>query len=75
MAEEVTVTNGPIQRNKLDVATELTKLYYAEYDIDDVEELQQTFAKMYAIAAYLESRSAIDLQELVPYEILKKVGR
>ncbi|QQE75707.1 hypothetical protein KDJ56_07150 [Brevibacillus composti] len=75
MSDDVKVKPSPIQRNKLDVATELTTLYYSAYSMGDAEEIQETFAKFYAIAQYLETKRGNDLQSLVPEEIIKKIGR
>lgn len=75
MSEDLTVNPTVVQRNKFDVATELTKLYYTEYDIEDAEEMQTLFAKFYAIAQFLESRKESELQALVPEEMIRSISR
>lgn len=75
MSEDLMVNPTVVQRNKFDVATELTKLYYTEYDIEDVEEMQTLFAKFYAIAQFLESRKESELQALVPEEMIRSISR
>jgi hypothetical protein len=47
MAEEIKVSPTPIQRNLLDVATELTKLYYETHTPSDVEEVKNTYSEFY----------------------------
>lgn len=75
MSEDLTVNPTVVQRNKFDVATELTKLYYTEYDIEDAEDMQTLFAKFYAIAQFLESRKESELQALVPEEMIRSISR
>lgn len=48
MADEIKVAPTPIQRNELDVATELTQIYFKSNVPQSVEEVQITFTKMYA---------------------------
>lgn len=75
MSEDLMVNPTVVQRNKFDVATELTKLYYTEYDIEDAEEMQTLFAKFYAVAQFLESREESELQALVPEEMIRSISR
>jgi len=55
MADEVRVSPTPIQRNVNDVALELTKMYYETYNVGSIEEIQETYARFYAIAARMDS--------------------
>jgi hypothetical protein len=48
MADEIKVAPTPIQRNELDVATELTQIYFKSRTPESVEDIQITFAKMFA---------------------------
>jgi hypothetical protein len=74
MADEVKVNPTPIQRNANDVAFELTQLHVSRIpgDIDNIDEL---FAKYYAIAATLNGTHPKFLNNLVPEEILSKISR
>lgn len=47
MADEIKVSQAPIQRNLLDVAIELTKLYYESCTPKDVEEVKNTYGEFY----------------------------
>lgn len=76
MADSVSVDPTPIQRNQYDVAVDLTKLYYERSNIrPSVEEIQETYAKFYAVACgmYVKAhgKSPVDnIQKLLP-EILE----
>jgi hypothetical protein len=65
MADQVNVKANPIQRNKLDVAMELTVLHVGRFAVDkgDIEKL---FAKYHALAEYCEVN---DLTELISEEV------
>lgn len=55
MSDEIKVKPTPIQRNVLDVAMELTQLYYECVTPKGVEEIQETFSKFYTTAATCEA--------------------
>lgn len=54
MANDVSVKPTPIQRNKLDVATELTQLHFEKFAVDDEEHIKQIFTEYYSLVQYLE---------------------
>ncbi|NLW17437.1 MAG: hypothetical protein GX033_07325 [Firmicutes bacterium] len=60
-----------VQRNKLDVALELTHLYYSERLVDNVEQIQKVFTRFYAIADLVERMDADDFVKLVPEELAR----
>lgn len=47
MAETIKVERTPVQRNSLDVAVELTQLYYKQKTPSSLEELKATFTELY----------------------------
>ncbi|MBY0756526.1 hypothetical protein K5V21_13840 [Clostridium sardiniense] len=57
MRESMEVKSNPIQRNKRDVATELTKLYVATSNRSDfeIEEIQQAYIRFYATVSSVEN--------------------
>ncbi|MBT2599101.1 MULTISPECIES: hypothetical protein [unclassified Oceanobacillus] len=72
MAETVSVNPSPIQRNTNDVAIELTKLYGSRFGFASEEELENTYARYYALAKTLELNYR-GLDNLVPEDILNKI--
>jgi hypothetical protein len=72
VADEVKVSPAPIQRNVLDVAVELTLLYYSNSmaPINCIEDVQETFAKMFAVAN-ASHRGKIDGNLLLPESLQK----
>ena len=77
MSEEIKVKPTPIQRNELDVAMELTQLYYGTHDINSIEEMQSTFVKFYASVGIAENMRFEGRLEFVPKELSEayKKGR
>lgn len=73
MAKDIRVNPTPIQRNLNDVAMELTQLYYREHPINDIEEVQETYAKFYAIAAKMYYPNHKVFDKLIPEEIINKL--
>jgi hypothetical protein len=73
MADTVNIEPTPIQRNKHDVAVELTKLHCSR-KVTDAVELEGLYAKYYALALYCESMSAEELQKLLSKNLLEKAG-
>lgn len=73
MAETVKVEPTPIQRNRFDVAMELTHLHCNRTSIK-VDEIQSIFAKYYALAEYCEHSDIVELQKLLSDDLLQKVG-
>jgi hypothetical protein len=64
----------PIQRNKLDVAMELTELHsrLGGFRQSGHQALQQTFAEYYALVSLCEGASYEELEGLVSDEIRSK---
>ncbi|MGC4376199.1 hypothetical protein WD019_04560 [Fictibacillus sp. Mic-4] len=70
----VQTTPTPIQRNAFDVAIELTELHRSKKGMNfKAEDIEETFAKYYALVRVLESSSYDRLQELVSEDILSKL--
>lgn len=73
MADKISPT--PIQRNRLDVATELTQLYFESRSSATVNEISEVFAKLYAIVQITETKNNSELQSLVDPELLAKFSK
>jgi hypothetical protein len=71
MPEDIKVKPTPIQRNTLDVATELTQLYFSRYNPDTPEEIQEVFLKFYAVAEAADNINYRYLKAYLPKEINK----
>jgi hypothetical protein len=71
MAEKHRVAPVLMQRNKFDVAMELTHLYYRERLVDNIQQVQEVFTKFYATADIAERMYGDDYARLVPEEIAK----
>lgn len=65
MADDIRVNPTPIQRNTLDVATELTQLYFSRVAFESIEEIQETFLKFYTVA-YHANRAKVDFDKYMP---------
>jgi hypothetical protein len=72
MAENITVKPTPIQRNAFDVAIELLKMHEQRAAIE-VDDLEKTFARYYAIANVCERTSAKELLSLIDEELKNKI--
>ncbi|HHZ12833.1 MAG: hypothetical protein ACOX1R_02885 [Caldicoprobacterales bacterium] len=70
MAEDIKVNLKPIQRNLHDVALELTQLYYENHHMGDVEEVQEIYARFYAIAAKMDYLSNRDFDKMISEEVI-----
>lgn len=75
MADKLNVSPTPIQRNRLDVATELTHLYFGDRTSQSINEISEVFAKFYAIVQITDSKSNSELQSLVDPELLAKFSK
>lgn len=73
MPDNVSVTPTPIQRNILDVAMELTQLYYNSHQTGSLEEMQETFSKFYAVAKVLDNTHHSYFKDVLPEEISKLI--
>ena len=69
MADKIKVEQTPIQRNFLDVAVELTQLYYESYTPGSIKEIQDNFLKFYVVAETAKNISIKDLVEYLPDEL------
>lgn len=64
MADDIKVSPTPIQRNPLDVATELTLRYYETYNVESKEDVQDTFLRFYVMA---ETASKTNYRKFIDY--------
>jgi hypothetical protein len=67
MADQVSVKANPIQRNRLDVAMELTELHTRLYGALE-EDIEKVFAKYHALVCYCE-KNAYGLNQLISEEV------
>ena len=74
MSDKIEVSPTPIQRNALDVATELTKLYYERFSAESKEEIAEVFLLYYSTVK-AASNPHIYPKDLINYmpESLKKI--
>ncbi|WP_456270466.1 hypothetical protein M1E15_07015 [Bacillus sp. JZ76] len=72
---DITTKPTPIQRNPLDVATELTQLHIRKFEVVTEEDIANTFAKYYALAAKLNRTHPDSLVNLIPEEIKSKLKK
>lgn len=73
VAEDIKVKPTPIQRNKYDVAVELTNLYYSAAPISSVDEIANTFLQFFATAEGAEFIYTKELLEFMPEKLAKLV--
>ncbi|ASB93412.1 hypothetical protein [Bacillus subtilis] len=66
---DITTKPTPIQRNPLDVATELTQLHIKRFGADYEDDIANTFAKYFALAAKLNRTHPDSLANLLPEEV------
>jgi len=66
MGDKIEVKHVPVQRNVLDVATDLTLAYTATYGIGSVEEMQQVFLKFYAVAQHAWNAGRTEMAKYLP---------
>ncbi len=78
MSENIKVETlpTPIQRNKYDVAMELTNLHYkmGGFREKGYQAIQQTFAEYYALASVCENANHEQLESLVKEDLSKKLA-
>ncbi|MFC0271108.1 hypothetical protein ACFFIX_06540 [Metabacillus herbersteinensis] len=72
MAENITVSPTPIQRNAFDVAMELLTMHQQK-SVVEAEDISEIFAKYYTLANTLQKKSASDLKAFLPEEIRSKL--
>jgi len=69
MEEKMVVKHIPVQRNAMDVAVELTQLYFSFHIKAKEEDIKEKYMEFYSIAKALEYINPKDLKELVPEKI------
>lgn len=69
MADDIKVNPTPIQRNTLDVATELTQLFFSRFAFDSEKAIQDAFLKFYAVAEAARLTNFKELTEYMPEEL------
>ncbi|MGQ7864891.1 hypothetical protein [Bacillus sp. WC2502] len=62
-------TTQPIERNKLDIALELTQLHLNRYETNHPDQLSEVYAKYYALLEVLDLSSYDQLIDLLPDEL------
>lgn len=76
MAENIRVNPTPIQRNHLDVATELTQLHFKTFPVENESEVKKIFTEYYSLVMCLEATRMKDwtkLKDFLPEDITKKL--
>ena len=63
---ELNVRPTPIQRNMMDVATDLTLAYVTKCDVNSVEEVQQMYLTFFAVAKYAYNMSSTEVDKHMP---------
>lgn len=72
MADNIKVKPTPIQRNRFDVATELTQLYFEKFGVENEDHIKRVFTEYYSLAVQLEITAFNDaskLKEFLPEDI------
>ncbi|MFL0196991.1 hypothetical protein ACJDU8_15700 [Clostridium sp. WILCCON 0269] len=69
MSNDVRVEPTPIQRNMLDVATELTQLYFRNKSVDSVDEIGETFVRFHTLVRTLRQGDVSSFKEYLPENI------
>lgn len=76
MSNDVNVKPTPIQRNRLDVAIELTQLHMQSFGATNEDYIKKAFAEYYSLVYHLE-RTAINssdkLKEFLPEDTKKNI--
>ncbi|MGE6673735.1 hypothetical protein ACQKEX_01340 [Bacillus pumilus] len=62
-------TTQPIERNKLDIALELTQMHLNRYVTNHPDQLSEVYAKYYALLEVLDLSSYDQLIDLLPDEL------
>lgn len=58
---DITTKPTPIQRNPMDVATELTQLHIKKFGADYEDDIADLYAKYYSLAIVLKAKYPSDL--------------
>lgn len=75
MSDDTKLKPVSIQRNPLDVATDLTLMYYSSHSIESKEDVQDTFLRFYAVSEAARLSNYRELYKYLPEslkEIIKK---
>ncbi|PRS31065.1 hypothetical protein [Bacillus pumilus] len=62
-------TTQPIERNKLDIALELTQMHLNRYETNHPDQLSEIYAKYYALLEVLDLSSYDELIDLLPNDL------
>lgn len=62
-------TTQTIERNKLDIALELTQLHLNRYEANHPDQLSEIYAKYYALLEVLDVSASDQLMDLLPDEL------
>ncbi|AOZ89944.1 hypothetical protein BK049_15340 [Bacillus xiamenensis] len=62
-------TSQTMERNKLDIALELTQLHLNRYETKHPDQLSEIYAKYYALLEVLDLSSYDQLIDLLPHEL------
>lgn len=73
LSETIDVNPTPIQRNANDVAIELTQLYVKKFQTEP-ENLEDIYARFFAISRTLSSKRPERLSNLIPEDLLSKLS-
>lgn len=63
------------RRTDRDVALELTQLYVHKYSAIELEDIEDAYARFYALSGYLSSTDTYYLKSLIREEILSKLEK
>ncbi|MDM5298831.1 hypothetical protein QUF51_11710 [Bacillus pumilus] len=63
------MTETIVERNKLDIALELTQLHLKQYEPSHPDQLSRIYAKYYALVEVLDGSSYDDLIDLLPDDL------
>ncbi|WBY35870.1 MULTISPECIES: hypothetical protein [Bacillus] len=70
---DITTKPTPIQRNPVDVATELTQLHIKKFGADYEDDIADLYAKYYSLAVVLKAKYPSDLYGFLPEELKTKL--
>ncbi|MGX9291387.1 hypothetical protein ACSLGF_09210 [Bacillus sp. A015] len=66
-------TTQTIERNKLDIALELTQLHLNQYETNHPDQLSEIYAKYYALLEVLDLSSYDELIDLLPNDLKQEL--
>lgn len=71
MSNDVRVDPTPIQRNTLDVATELTQLCFRDKTVGSVLEVEEAFIRFHTLLRALREKDCSAFKEFLPTDVKK----